>query len=234
MSVWALIPTYNERDNVREIVPRLFAAVPDLRVLIVDDSSPDGTAEAVRSIQTVSPRLELLIRDTDRGFGQAYRFGLRHILAHTDASAIVTMDADLSHDPAHIAAMLDRLRTCDAVIGSRYINGGTVDGWSFRRRLLSRAGNAYVRAVTRMPFRDCSSGFNLVRAEALHSVNPGSLRFSGYAFLMELKYRLWRAGAKIEEVPIRFHERMHGESKISGRIIREGLCAPWLVRFQRR
>lgn len=233
MNTWAVIPTYNERDNAPALASRLFATVPGIRILIVDDNSPDGTAEAVRALQSEMPRLELLLRTTERGFGSAYVAGFRRVLSDPLTEAVLMMDADLSHDPAHIPAMLAKIETCDAVIGSRYVPGGSAEGLDFSRRMLSRFGNAYVRSVTGMPFHDCSSGFNLIEAGALRSLDLSAIATRGYAFIMELKYLLWRSGAKIEEVPIGFRKRIHGESKISGRIIREGLRAPWTVRLRR-
>lgn len=229
-NIWAVIPTYNERANIPELVPRLFSTLPDIRVLVVDDNSPDGTAEAVRSLQSRFPRLELLVRTENRGFGPAYIAGFERVLEHSDAGAILMMDADLSHDPGHVPAMLRSIETCDAVIGSRYAPNGAVPGWELWRRCLSKAGNGYVRAVTGMPFRDCTSGFGLLRTGVLRGLDLTRIGASGYAFLMELKYLMWRSGAVVAEVPITFHNRAGGESKLSARIVWEGVCAPWRVR----
>lgn len=233
LNTWIVIPTYNERDNIQELVPRLFSVLPEAHILVVDDNSPDGTSEAVRSLQRSLPRLDLLSRKDERGFGSAYLAGFRRIFELSGSDVILMMDADLSHDPAHIPAMLKRIETCDAVIGSRYAPNGGVDGWELWRKVLSKGGNTYVRIVTGMPFRDCTSGFNLIRTEILRGLNLSGIGSSGYAFLMELKYLMWRSGAVVEEVPIIFRERTRGESKISGRIIREGVRAPFRVRFQR-
>jgi dolichol-phosphate mannosyltransferase len=229
-----LLPTYNERDNIGEIISRLFALFPDFRVLVVDDNSPDGTAEAVRSLQKDFPRLDLLFRPRERGFGSAYVAGFRRLIETGSSGAILMMDADLSHDPAHIPAMLREIGTCDVVIGSRYTGGGGVAGWAVWRRALSRAGNAYIRAITRMPFRDCTSGFILIRSDLLLRLDLSGVSSSGYAFLMELKYALWRSGARIREIPIVFRNRAGGESKLSGHIVREGIKAPWKVRLKER
>jgi dolichol-phosphate mannosyltransferase len=227
---FVILPTYNERDNIGEVVRRLFALLPDLRVLVVDDNSPDGTADLVSSMQVEFPRLELLFRPRERGFGSAYVAGFRRVLEAGSACTILMMDADLSHDPAHIPAMLQAIQRSDVVVGSRYTDGGTVVGWEFWRAALSRAGNAYIRAITHMPFRDCTSGFILIRAELLRKLDLSGISSSGYAFLMELKYALWRSGATINEIPITFRNRAGGESKLSGHIIREGIKAPWKVR----
>ena len=232
LNTWVVIPTYNERQNIGGLVCQLFSVLPEAGILVVDDNSPDGTAESIRSLQRSLPRLDLLWRTNERGFGSAYLAGFRRILEHSDADAILMMDADLSHDPAHIPAMLKKSETCDAVIGSRYAANGGVDGLALWRRLLSKGGNSYARAVTGMPFRDCTSGFNLIRAEVLRNLDLTRIDCSGYAFLMELKYRMWQSGATIEEVPIIFRNRVRGESKISSRIVREGIGAPWRLRLE--
>ena len=233
LNVQVVIPTYNEGENIGDLVKSMFATVPDIRILVVDDNSPDGTAGSVRSLQNSFPGLELLSRTTERGFGSAYVAGFRRILEDNYASAVLMMDADLFHSPAHVPDMINRLEVCDAVIGSRYAPGGAISGWEVWRRLLSTGGNTYVRAVTGMPFRDCTSGFNLIRSRVLRKVDLSGMKSNGYSFLMELKYRIWRAGAAVEEVPIVFRNRDRGESKISGRIIREGIRAPWQIRFER-
>jgi dolichol-phosphate mannosyltransferase len=233
-SVVAVVPTYNERDNIENLAGQIFSTVPAIEVLVVDDMSPDGTADVVRSLQPRFPRLRLLYRTEDRGFGPAYLAGFREVMQNPDIDAILMMDADLSHNPAHIPAMLERIATCDAVIGSRYTANGGVSGWELWRRILSKAGNRYVRAVTGMPFRDCTSGFNLIRTDLLRRLDLTGIGSSGYAFLMELKHLMWRSGANIQEVPIIFLNRAGGESKLSGHIVTEGIKAPWLVRFGKK
>jgi dolichol-phosphate mannosyltransferase len=230
LNTWVILPTYNERDNIGAIVSRLFAQFPDFRVLVVDDNSPDGTADAVRSLRQTFPRLDLLFRPRERGFGSAYVAGFRHVFDTALDGAVLMMDADLSHNPAHIPAMLKRIETCDVVIGSRYTGGGGVVGWELWRRALSRMGNAYVRAITRMPFRDCTSGFILIRADLLRRLDLSGISSSGYAFLAELKHALWRSGARIDEIPITFRNRAGGESKLSSHIVTEGIKAPWRIR----
>ncbi len=235
MKVVAVVPTYNERDNIEQLAGQIFSmfptiGVPAIEVLVVDDMSPDGTADLVRSLQPRFPRLRLLYRTEDRGFGPAYLAGFREVMQDPSVDAILMMDADLSHNPAHIPAMLERIATCDAVIGSRYTANGGVKGWELWRRILSKAGNRYVRAVTGMPFRDCTSGFNLIRTDLLRRLDLSGIGSSGYAFLMELKHLMWRAGANIQEVPIIFLNRAGGESKLSGHIVTEGIKAPWRVR----
>ncbi len=231
---WVILPTYNERANIGKIVARLFAQHPGFRILVVDDNSPDGTAGAVTSLQQSFPRLDLLLRREERGFGSAYIAGFRRVLANGPSGAVLMMDADLSHDPAYIPAMLARIETCDVVIGSRYAAGGGVAGWELWRQALSRAGNSYVRAITRMPFHDCTSGFILMRADRLPRLDFSGIAASGYAFLVELKYALWQSGARCEELPIVFRNRAGGESKLSSHIVTEGIRAPWRIRSRSR
>jgi dolichol-phosphate mannosyltransferase len=233
-AVVAVVPTYNERDNIDSLVGQIFSTIPAIEVLVVDDMSPDGTADAVRSLQSRFPRLKLLYRTEDRGFGPAYLAGFREVMQNADIDAILMMDADMSHNPAHIPAMLERIATCDAVIGSRYTANGGVSGWELWRRILSKAGNRYVRAVTGMPFRDCTSGFNLIRTDLLRRLDLNGIGSSGYAFLMELKHLMWRSGANVQEVPIIFLNRAGGESKLSGHIVTEGIRSPWRVRFGKK
>src|SRR5215471_1038359 len=140
------------------------------------------------------------------------------------------MDGDLSHDPSALPAMVHMLEQCDVVIGSRYTSGGRVEGWPLRRRLLSAFGNRYVRTVTRMPFADCTAGFMLLRMPVVHRLMMAPIEMAGYAFLMEIKYRMWRWGLRIREVPVVFRDRIAGKSKISNSIIREGIVAPWVLR----
>lgn len=234
MKVCAVVPTYNERDNIENLVAQMSATVPAIDILVVDDMSPDGTANSVRSLQPCFSQLRLLYRTEDRGFGPAYLAGFGEVLRTSDIDAILMMDADMSHNPAHIPAMLEKLASCDAVIGSRYTAHGGVSGWELWRRILSKAGNRYVRAVTGMPFRDCTSGFNLIRTDLLRRLDLTGIGSSGYAFLMELKHLMWRSGARIEEVPIIFLNRAGGESKLSGHIVTEGIRAPWRVRFGKK
>lgn len=234
MKVCAVVPTYNERENIENLVGQMSATVPAIDILVVDDMSPDGTADAVRSLQSRFSRLGLLYRTENRGFGPAYLAGFRQVMQSSGVDAILMMDADMSHNPAHIPAMLEKLASCDAVIGSRYTANGGVSGWELWRRILSKAGNRYVRAVTGMPFRDCTSGFTLIRTDLLRRLDLTGIGASGYAFLMELKHLMWRSGARIEEVPIIFLNRAGGESKLSGHIVTEGIRAPWRVRFGKK
>lgn len=227
MKTVILIPTYNERENILRLVPNIFAATPDVHIMVIDDHSPDGTAEAVEELKSSYPNAMLYRRPGKEGLGRAYMDAFKKNLDETDYEVICTMDADLSHDPNHLPAMLHAIETHDIVIGSRYVPGGSIIGWEPWRKLLSRWGNQYCRIVTRIPIHDCTTGFTAMRASFLRKINFSDFDTSGYAFLIYLKYKFWKLGARICEVPICFRNRITGESKISTRIIQEGLLLPW-------
>lgn len=230
-----VIPTYNERENIGPLVGKIFSLLPeDVLVLVVDDNSPDGTADEVRKLQKDFPRLSLLLRSRKEGLGKAYIDAFLSVFKNGDVEKIVMMDADLSHDPNYLLEMFQHAMTHSVVIGSRYIKGGGTVGWELWRRILSRCGNFYCRFITRMPVHDCTGGFNIIDANLLRKIDMTKIDTSGYAFIMELKYALWKAGASFKEVPIIFKNRSGGESKISGHIISEGILAPWKMRFKKR
>lgn len=220
-----MLPTYNERDNIELYLRSLRSVSRDIEVLVVDDNSPDGTADLARAVGADVGGVDVLERTTKDGLGSAYRAGFRRVLdAQPPFDVVVSMDADLSHDPAVIPAMLCAIEGgADAVIGSRYVRGGGTTDWPVRRQLLSKWGNAYTRAVLRLPTRDCTSGFRAYRASALAAIEPGSTSAEGYAFLTELVRRLTRHGFRIAETPIVFRDRERGKSKMSGRIIVESM-----------
>lgn len=223
-----LLPTYNELENIQKILPILFSFLPNIRIMVVDDNSPDGTADAVKKLQKQFLNLILFEREKKEGLGRAYTEAFKKVLTEFhDVEIIVTMDADLSHDYEKLPAMLELSKKNDLVIGSRYVSGGRIEGWESHRRILSSLGNRYVRLVTKLPIRDCTSGFNCIRANALRKLNFSMLDPSGYSFLIALKYNLWKQGARIIEYPITFKSRESGESKISMRIIEEGILLPW-------
>jgi dolichol-phosphate mannosyltransferase len=226
-----VIPTYNERDNIAKIVEALLRLYPAIHILVVDDHSPDGTAGIVREMQSRCPNLMLLERMQNRGFAPSYRDGFRRILAEPWCRAVVTMDADFSHDPAAIANMVAGLEAVDVVVGSRYTAGGSVRNWNLRRRLLSRAANYYVRAVLSFEVRDTTSGFVGMRRQALERAGAEHTASDGYAFLVELKYRLARSGSRIAEYAISFDERREGQSKMSAGKVWEALWMPWRIRL---
>lgn len=233
MRAVVVLPTYNERDNIEPYLRALRSVSADVDVLVVDDNSPDGTADLARALGADLGGVEVLQRPAKQGLGSAYRAGFRRVLDQRPAyDVIVSMDADLSHDPAVIPAMLAAIEAgADAVIGSRYVRGGGTTDWPVRRQLLSRWGNTYTRTVLRLPTRDCTSGFRAYRATALDAIRPESTAAEGYAFLTELVRRLTRHGFTIVETPIVFRDRERGKSKMSGRIIVESmlLVTRWAV-----
>lgn len=218
-----VLPTYNEAESIRPYVRALRAVSSDIDLLVVDDNSPDGTGDIVRELGADDPGIRLLHRDAKDGLGAAYRAGFRTVLGE-GYDVIVSMDADLSHDPAVIPTMLDMIEHgADVVIGSRYVEGGGTANWPLHRRLLSRWGNAYTRAVLGIHVRDCTAGFRAYRADVLAAIDPGTTRAEGYAFLTELVRRLDHQGYRIEETPITFTDRTLGSSKMSPTIIAESM-----------
>jgi dolichol-phosphate mannosyltransferase len=224
--VLVVVPTYNERENVELLLPAVRAAVPDADVLVVDDSSPDGTGEAVTRLGAQLGRIALLSRPGKQGLGSAYRHGFDYALDR-GYDVVVSMDVDLSHDPEVLPEFIRLVEAgADAVIGSRYVPGGATVNWPLYRRVLSRWGNRYTSFVLRLQVRDCTSGYRAYRAAALKEIDPGSTTADGYAFLTELVRRLVRAGLRVMETPIVFRDRRFGTSKMSGRIVAESM---WLV-----
>ena len=220
-----VVPTYQERDSIEVLLDRLLAVVPGSRVLVVDDGSPDGTGEVVRARATADARVLLLERQTKDGLGSAYRAGYQQVLAGP-AVVVCQMDADLSHAPEQVPALLTAVEAgADLAIGSRYVPGGDVQGWTRHRVLLSRMANLFVRVVTGCPVRDATSGFRVYRADTLRAVEVQATRSNGYAFQIEMTLRAWSSGLEVREVPISFVEREHGRSKLSGAVGREALVS---------
>jgi len=225
-----VIPTYNERENVREL-HRSVRDACDYDMLFVDDSSPDGTADEVRGLAASDPGVGLMERSGERGLGRAYEAAFRQVIENGAWRRVFMMDADLSHQPVHLRSLDAALDDHDMVLGSRYIRGVSVLNWSILRLNLSYSANSYIRAVTGMPFSDCTSGFRGIRADRLGSILSGRRHAGGYAFLVEMLHRAWRTGLSIREVPIVFVEREHGESKISARVMLESFMTPLRLRL---
>ena len=218
MRPWIVLPTYNEADNVLGVVGAVRAAVPEARVLVVDDASPDGTGVLADAVAEADPAVSVLHRPGKAGLCQAYVAGFTRALEQ-GATHVVEMDCDFSHDPADLPRLL---RTDgDLVLGSRYVPGGAVENWHPLRRAISRGGCWYARRVLRVPVRDLTGGFKCFTAEALHAIDYRTLRAEGYAFQVETTYRAIKAGFRVIEVPILFHDRRVGNSKMSGRIVIE-------------
>ncbi|MBI4265528.1 MAG: polyprenol monophosphomannose synthase [Acidobacteria bacterium] len=227
-----IVPTYNERDNLPLIVGRLLE-IPDLRVLVVDDDSPDGTGKVADGLAHASgDRVSVLHRTGPRGLGLSYIDGMRQAL-RGDATHICQMDADLSHDPADVPRLLARAAATDLVIGSRYVPGGRIENWPKRRTLLSAFANRYVRWLTGLRIHDGTSGFRCWRREAIERLPLDRLASDGYAFLVELAWEARATGCSIAEVPITFVERRQGASKLSAGVVWESALLPWRLAARR-
>lgn len=225
MTIAAVIPTYNERDNIQTVVDGLLALYPELSVVVVDDNSPDGTGAAVEQRAVAEPRIAVIRRPGKQGYASALVSGMRRAL-EDGAEVIVQMDADLSHQPGHLPHMIEKLDDADVVIGSRYIPGGGTRNWGLPRRMLSRSANVFARTLLNLPPHDCTSGYRCYRRRVLERLNFERIHTEGYAFLIELAYICRYAGFRITEIPILFVDRRFGKSKISRQIILEAL---WLV-----
>ena len=220
--VAVIIPTFNEAENIEQIVTRVCLAVPDADILIADDNSPDGTGDIAEKLAAGDDRVHVLHRPGKQGLGAAYLAGFGWALDR-GYGAMVEMDADGSHDPAELPALLAALTDADLVVGSRWVRGGTVRNWPRSRELLSRGGNTYARVMLGLSVHDATGGFRAYRASALHDIGLHSVRSQGYCFQIDLTLRTVRAGLKVVEVPITFTERTHGTSKMSRRIVAEAL-----------
>lgn len=228
-----IIASYNEKENIVRLLESILSLEESLSVLIVDDNSPDGTADEIRQHFESEPRVMLLCREKKAGYGTAMVAGFNKAL-EDNFETVVTMDADLSHDPESIPQLLGALRQgADMVIGSRYKDGVRVLNWPPGRLLISLFGNWYVRRILGLPFRDSTSGFRAYRRKVLEQVDPGSLGFKGYAFLVELLYRAFILRFQIVESPIIYTERREGQSKMSKWVILESAVAPWRMRLRR-
>ncbi|MBU0741842.1 polyprenol monophosphomannose synthase [bacterium] len=228
-----VIPTYSEADNIGRIVPAVLERDPDLSVLVVDDSSPDGTADIVKALPEFGKRVNLLERPVKEGLGAAYIAGFQWVLENTEAEAIFEMDADFSHDPVALDEFLEEIKTHDVVLGSRYLYGVTVVNWPLRRVILSVGANIYARLVTGMPIKDSTGGFKCFRREVLEALPLPGIKSGGYSFQIEMNYHCWKRNYRIKEIPIMFVDRQVGVSKMSKRIIWEAMWMVWALRFRR-
>jgi dolichol-phosphate mannosyltransferase len=226
-----VIPTYNEAENIGQLIPQILA-LPRFRVLVVDDASPDGTGAIVAALAQVDPRVGLLARPGKLGLGSAYIAGFRRALAE-GADYIFEMDADFSHDPRYLPALLAAAEAGnDLVIGSRYVPGGGTTDWGVIRRIISRGGNLYAGLILGLPVADSTGGFRCYRRQGLARIDLSAVRSNGYAFQVEMAYRVYRAGLRIREVPIIFPDRRVGQSKMSRRIVIEALVNVWRLRLR--
>lgn len=226
-----IIPTFDERDNIARVIDQVLARDDRLDVLVVDDGSPDGTGAIVDAIKATNPRVDVIHRARKLGLGTAYIAGFKWALAR-DYAFVFEMDADFSHDPAHLPQFLEALEGADLVLGSRYRNGRvTVVNWPVGRLLLSFTANVYARVITGLQLFDSTAGFKCFRREVLQAIPLDDVKSSGYAFQIEMNFRAWKKGFRIVEIPIVFVDRTEGESKMSKKIVREAVWMVWRLRW---
>lgn len=229
-----LIPTYNEKENIKVVIPEILNLYPEISVLVIDDNSPDETAKEVKNLMAKYPNVSLLERQNKTGLGDAYKEAIQKVINDKELRSVITMDADGSHDPKYIKDFLREIAEYDLVVGSRYIKGGGVENWEFWRRMLSKFGNLYVNILIGFKIKDLTAGFICARRELLEKIDFSKIDSSGYAYQIEFKYYCVNIlKAKCKEVPIIFKRRREGESKISKQIIREGIITPWKVLSRR-
>jgi dolichol-phosphate mannosyltransferase len=225
-SALVIVPTYNERANLSVLIPGVMRH-PDVHMLVVDDQSPDGTGQIAETLGRDYPgRVEVLHRQGPRGFGRSYIEAMKRAVTRP-FDVLCQMDADLSHDPGQLPELIAATAHADVVIGSRYVAGGSVVNWPLHRRMLSRIANIYIRGVTRLHVRDCTSGYRCWRREALAALPLDQFFSDGYSFLVEMLFVAARRGGRIAEVPITFVERRQGESKVSPAVLIESALTPW-------
>ncbi len=223
------LPTYDERENLEPIVGAIHASVPDVDVLVIDDNSPDGTGAIADGLAANDPRVKVLHRAGKEGLGRAYLAGFAWALER-GYDLVLEMDADFSHDPRHLPALLEKARQADVVLGSRYVPGGGTVNWGLGRKILSRGGSFYARRILGVAVRDLTGGFKCFRRAVLEAIDLPSVECTGYAFQIELTYRAIRRGFTVREIPIVFADRRVGHSKMSRRIVFEALAKVWSIR----
>ncbi len=225
-----IFPTYNERDNIGRIIPKVLEKDPSVHALVVDDNSPDGTGKMADDMAAQNDRIHILHRDRKDGLGRAYIAGFKWALEQK-FDYIFEMDADFSHNPDYIPDFLKAIRENDLVIGSRYISGVNVVNWPMRRLILSYFANYYARIITGLPVRDGTGGFKCFRREVLETIKLDEIKSNGYIFQIEVSMRAWKRGFKIKEIPIVFVDREKGVSKMSKKILREAIWKVWYLRL---
>lgn len=233
MKTIVIIPTYNEIDNLRPLLQEIFLYAPDTDVLIVDDNSPDGTGKLADEIHDENPRVNVMHRMEKAGLGKAYIAGFTYAIEH-GYDAAFEMDADFSHDPRYLPDFLKAIEHADLVIGSRYIPGGDTPDWSPLRRFISGGGNIFARFMLGIPIHDCTAGYRCYRREVLESIDLDTVQSQGYAFQIEMAYRVMNRGFKIVETPIVFMDRRVGKSKMSRQIVIEGFTYVLRTRFSKK
>jgi len=230
MKALIIVPTYNERENLEELVRRIFDQKLPTEILVVDDNSPDGTGALADEIAARDPRVHVMHRAGKMGLGSAYVAGFKWALAR-DYGAVFEMDADFSHNPDSLGDFLREIELADLVLGSRYLNGVTVVNWPLSRLILSYGANLYSRIITGMPVKDLTGGFKCFRRQVLEAIDLDRVRSDGYAFQIEINFKAWRKGFRIQEIPILFVDRRAGVSKMSRRIVREAAWMVWRLRL---
>jgi dolichol-phosphate mannosyltransferase len=224
------MPTYNERENLVELLRRIFAEGLPLEILIIDDNSPDGTGAVADELAAADSRVHVMHRPGKMGLGSAYVAGFRYALER-GYDAVFEMDADFSHNPESLPEFLRELETADLVVGSRYLYGVTVVNWPLKRLILSYLANVYSRVITGMPLKDATGGFKCFRRQVLESLDLSRVKSDGYGFQIEMNFKAWRKGFRIREIPILFVDRRAGESKMSRRIVWEAAWMVWRLRI---
>lgn len=230
MKTLIIIPTYNERENIKRIIPEIKKIDKRFNILVVDDASRDGTASIVKKFARKDKTIKLIERDGKYGLGTAYVEGFKYALKNK-YDYIFEMDADFSHDPKYLNDFLFNIKDYDLVIGSRYLNGVSVVNWPLRRLMLSKFATFYVRTITGLPLTDATSGFKCYRRKVLQSINLDNIHSDGYAFQIEMHYKVWKKGFKIKEIPIIFVDRNAGSSKMSKDIVWEAIWVVWKLKF---
>ena len=230
MKTLVIIPTYNERDNIEQIVPQVLEKHSSIDVLIVDDGSPDGTGQIADSMAKDNNRIFVIHRQNKSGLGTAYITGFKFALQRS-YDLIFEMDCDFSHDPKYIPHFLEAIKEVDLVLGSRYISGVNVINWPMSRLLLSYYANVYSRIITGLPVKDATGGFKCYRREVLEAIELDKVKSNGYSFQIEMSFRAWKKGFKIKEIPIVFEDRRLGQSKMSKKIVREAVWMVWRLRL---
>jgi len=230
MKILIVIPTYNERENVKRLIPAVKKIDKRVHILVVDDASPDGTAKFIKKIAKKDKKIKLIERKGKYGLGTAYVEGFKYAVKHK-YDYIFEMDADFSHDPKYLPEFLDMIKKYDVVTGSRYLKGISVVNWPLRRLMLSKFANFYARAITGLPLSDCTSGFKCYRRKVLEKIGLDNIHSDGYAFQIELNYKAWKKGFRIKEIPIIFVDRHAGSSKMSRKVMREAAFIVWKLKF---
>lgn len=229
MKKLVIIPTYNEIENIQKLLPELLGLTTGFDILVVDDSSPDGTAQFVKKMTEQHSRIHLLLRQQKNGLGQAYIAGFKWGIEH-GYEALVEMDADFSHRPLDLVKILNELDSSPVVVGSRYVDGGATVNWGIGRKIISRGGSLYSRLILGYPVRDWTGGFNGWHTKVLTDIGLDQIRSNGYSFQIELKYKAQKKGYTVKEVPIVFEDRRVGQSKMSTSIVLEAFYKVWMIR----